>query len=145
MHWTHARTPTGWNFAKFDEDANNHTIDAIRYALDPFVKDLQVRMNAKQIEPETIMTTKEFLDASETTRQKFMTQDVKKQFQDFMMSEHGLADIFSGERKLSAMKATEQFNKQMRAANRQKAEEAVEIAPPPEDPAPKKTRLKYSF
>ena len=70
-----------------------------------------------------------------------------------MNREHGLADIFSNEKRVAALKATEEANRVMReqfTKNQPKPEQPFTADPDGGDgkaspPPPKKTRLKYSF
>ena len=45
--YSHRKTPMGYDFTGFDDD-NNHSLDALRYALDSFVDSREVRLGATQ-------------------------------------------------------------------------------------------------
>lgn len=136
QRWTHKKTALGWDFNKFEENKWNHTIDALRYALDPFIQDLHITIKSAQPEPE-IHTN---LDDYRKSREKAIAEEIgRKEIAKFFEQEYGLSGIFSKEKQLQTVRDVQYFNEKL------KGNVPEDDKPDPEPPKPKKSRLKYSF
>jgi len=94
-HWTHAKDPLGrWKMDKFDENHNNHTIDALRYALHPFTTQQSLNFSVKQQKHTGDLTQRMLKGDSEAEKIAKQKLELKRQFQDHMAEEFGLTNVF---------------------------------------------------
>jgi len=85
QHWTHAKDAIGrWRSDKFDEHNNNHFLDAMRYVLHPFLKNVQISIS---ISDSTGYESIQQKQAQELEQQKL---DMQKQLNSYFQEEHGL-------------------------------------------------------
>lgn len=94
-HWTHAKDPLGrWKMDKFDEEHNNHSIDAIRYALHPFTLLQNINYSTSQEKHSGSLQARIYAGDKDAERKAREMQEVRKQFADHMSDEFGLNGIF---------------------------------------------------
>jgi hypothetical protein len=89
--WTHERTPSGYNFERYDKDHFNHSQDALRYALDPFVSAEEVYFAAKQKKEANINDL--FESARDPANLDAQIALAKRQMADHFLKEHGIANL----------------------------------------------------
>lgn len=93
QNWTHLRTPTGYDFDKYDPETNTHTNDALRYLLDIFIEESDVVLQAKQ--KKQVSVSDLFEDAKDVNNLDAQIALAKKQMEDHFAKEHGLFNVFN--------------------------------------------------
>jgi len=131
LHWTHKKTAMGWDFNKYEENKWNHTIDSLRYALDPFVKDISITIRGTQPKTEAAQSLHDH-----TKRMQFVAKEegVDK-INKFLSENFGLGNVFSKEQQLQAFEEARRFNEKIVGETEAISEVVI----------PSKSSLKFKF
>lgn len=133
--WTWLKNAMGFVFGKFDTDSEfTHPLDALRYALDPFIDTHELKVSVGQPRTQEQIIT-EAARGDEAAKAELVAQQNapvagREALQAFFGSEFGLKNIFAAEDRLKAEEARKS---------------GPAVAAEPSGPTPKKTGLKFKF
>ena len=97
LHWTHRKTPLGFDFDKYSDDEWTHSLDAIRYALHPFIQDIDISINAGQSYVEESLDMKAYKQTLKSGSKEVEVNAMKRQMDQHFLNEFGITGVFSGQ------------------------------------------------
>lgn len=113
--WTHRRTALGFHFEKFEDDDHTHVLDALRYALAPYVKEISISLSARQ--PTTGLIDQYRAAAIQALpadkRAAAIEALARHELEKFFKETHGLENIFDNEKKMRDLEAVRRLNSQL--------------------------------
>jgi hypothetical protein len=90
--WTYQKNATGYNYSKFEDNEYTHTIDALRYALAPFIEDNTTKFSSHQGPSEANLSEKAATGDKEALEMIRKKEEFMSQFNAYMMQEHGFKE-----------------------------------------------------
>lgn len=93
-HWTHHKTPLGYDMTKFSDNEWTHPLDALRYALTPFQEDLRISADVKVGPSELNLEVAAAAGNQEAMAIIKQKSELMNQLAAHMGEQHGLHNIF---------------------------------------------------
>lgn len=94
-HWTHHKTPLGYDMSKFADNEWTHPIDALRYALHPFQEEFEIKANIKVGPPEINLEIAAAGGDPEAIKIIKEKSELMNQLSSHMAEQFGLNNIFA--------------------------------------------------
>jgi hypothetical protein len=123
--WTHRRTPLGFHFEKFEDDDHTHVLDALRYALAPYVKEINVSLSARQ--PASGLMDQYRVSAIQALppdrRAAAVEALARFELEKFFKENYGLDNVFDSEKRLRDLDEVRKLNSKLSGEPAQPEEE----------------------